>query len=86
MLKNRVSGKLRKNKANSWMKKYRNMQNLLEKRKGGLETYEVRGGHRDGTGVCRKKERVMIKTYGKQRRKDADILTSIFYIFTLSRI
>ena len=40
----------------------------------------------NGTEVCRKKERVMIKTYGKQRRKDADILTSIFYIFTLSRI
>ena len=46
MLKKRASGKLRKNKANRWMKKYRNRQNLLEKRKGGLETYEVREGHR----------------------------------------
>ena len=86
MLKKRVSGKLRKNKANRWMKNTGMGRKLPEERKGGLETYEVREGRRDGTGVCRKKEREMIKTYRKQRRKDADILTSIFYIFTLSRI
>ncbi|WP_315391853.1 hypothetical protein [Prevotella denticola] len=31
-------------------------------------------------------KKIMIKTYRKQRRRDAGILTSIFYIFTLSRI
>ncbi|WP_257881527.1 hypothetical protein [Prevotella denticola] len=41
MLKKRVSGKSRKNKANSWMKKTGIGKNLLEKRKGGLETYEA---------------------------------------------
>ena len=58
MLKKRVSGKSRKNKANSWMKKYRNRQNLLEKRKGGLETYEVREGHRGKKTTGRKKRKV----------------------------
>ena len=37
MLKKRVSGKSRKNKANSWMKKTGIGKNLLEKRKGGLK-------------------------------------------------
>lgn len=42
MLKKRVSGKSRKNKANSRMKKKNGIgKNLLEKRKGGLETYEA---------------------------------------------
>ena len=58
MLKKRVSGKSRKNKANRWMKKYRNRQNLLEKRKGGLETYEVREVHRGKKTAGRKKRKV----------------------------
>ena len=58
MLKERASGKSRKNKANSWMKKYRNRQNLLEKRKGGLETYKVREVHRGKKTAGRKKRKV----------------------------
>ena len=40
------------------MKKYRNRQNLLEKRKGGLETYKVREGHRGKKTAGRKKRKV----------------------------
>ncbi|WP_170315265.1 hypothetical protein [Prevotella denticola] len=58
MLKKRASGKLRKNKANSWMKKNGIGKNLLEKRKGGLETYEVREGHRGKKTAGRKKRKV----------------------------
>ncbi|WP_455087059.1 hypothetical protein [Prevotella denticola] len=66
--------------------KTRISKNLLEKRKGGLKNLQSMRRLRDGKKVCRKKEREMIETYGKQRRKDADFLSSIFYIFTLSYI
>lgn len=57
MLKKRASGKLRKNKANSWMKKNGIGKNLFKK-KGGLETYEVREGHRGKKTAGRKKRKV----------------------------
>lgn len=58
MLTKRASGKLRKNKANRWMKNTGIGKNLLEKRKGGLETYEVREGHQGKKTAGRKKRKV----------------------------
>ncbi|MBW4714424.1 hypothetical protein [Prevotella denticola] len=60
MLKKRASGKLRKNKANSWMKKNGIGKNLLEKRKGELEN--LRSKRRPpGKKDCRKKEKKSLK-------------------------
>lgn len=47
MLKKRASGKLKKNKANRWIKNTGMGRKLPKERKGGLETYEVREGHRE---------------------------------------
>ena len=58
MLKKRVSGKLRKNKANRWIKNTGMGRKLPKERKGGLETYEVREGHRGKKTAGRKKRKV----------------------------
>ena len=59
MLKKRVSGKLRKNKANRWMKNTGIGKNLFKK-KGGLEN--LRSKRRPpGKKDCRKKEKESLK-------------------------
>ena len=59
MLTKRASGKLRKNKANRWMKNTGIGKNLFKKKRG-LETCEVKEVHR-GKKDCRKKEKESLK-------------------------
>ena len=58
MLKKRASGKLRKNKANRWIKNTGMGRKLPKERKGGLEIYKVREVHRGKKTAGRKKRKV----------------------------
>ena len=67
MLTKRASGKLRKNKANRWMKNTGIGKNLFKKKRG-LETYEVREVHRGKKTAGRKKKSLKPTKHEKTSR------------------